>query len=138
MRQIREQSYGQDNDKYNQPITRQELGEALKRTKNGKATGFDQISYRVYKQMYKIDTLCTILILLINTIYNLAMYPTNCHLAKMILIKKANFIKFYDKMRAITIFDNLKILIAAIIHARVQPKYHAAKNPMECGSGEGE
>ena len=121
---IIENSYNHDNDNYNNDFTLAELHCSLKSFSNSKACGLDFIPYKLIKIICKDHYLSTIVLSIINNIYNLSIYPDQLHISKLYLLKKKPVVNTFDKLRGINITNNLKNIINKMRFNRTKHNYY--------------
>ena len=123
------ESYSDDDNYECRQFTIDELKYALKNHSNKKSIGLDGIGYFLLKQLCKNDYLCSILLTIINIIYNISKYPSSLNISKLYLLKKKDIISLFKHFRGINITNNLKNIINFMRLQRNKNKYMNAINP---------
>ena len=96
--------------KSNKPNYYQRVSRKNRHLSNSRSCELDFIPYKIIKLIYYDYHLVTILLNIINNIYNLASYPDQLHISKLFLLKKKPVVSTSNKLRAINPQLIVKIL----------------------------
>ena len=99
------------------PITEQEVRQAIKNLKHGKASGLDKICGEFLK--YSENIVAPFLTKLFNKLYNLSIFPTDWCKSVIIPLFKKGDDKFPDNYRGISLLSIVSKVFTAVLNKRL-------------------
>ncbi|GFR62756.1 RNA-directed DNA polymerase from mobile element jockey [Elysia marginata] len=104
----------------NNPITKEEIQNAIKKMKPGKASGPDGIPSEFYTCMCKIGVFCDYLVTLFNSVFESGIYPDEWTKSSIFALHKKGNVEDVNNYRGINLLNVLGKIFSHVLNSRLK------------------